>query len=100
MTKIKSNISDAQNYATKIKQGSSNLSGIGQAQQDDKTTVSGNSNAHETMKASQDARQSISKALSEMVTNIHSVAGEFEAVDQQIAESVNGQIKYTDYSRN
>jgi hypothetical protein len=25
-----------------------------------------------------------------MVTNIHSVAGEFEAVDQQIAESVNG----------
>ena len=42
------------------------------------------------MKASQDARQGISNALSEMVTNIHSVAGEFEAVDQQIAESVNG----------
>ena len=65
MPEIKSSMTDAQNYATKIKQGSSNLSGIGQAQQDDKTTVSGNS-------------------------NIHSVAGEFEAVDQQIADSVNG----------
>ena len=79
MSEIKSSMSDAQNYATKIKQGSSNLSGIGQAQQDDKTTVSGNSNAHEAMKASQVARQGISNALSE-----------FEAVDQQIAESVNG----------
>ena len=91
MTKIKSNISDAQNYATKIKQGKFQI-----YQESDrlnrmiKTTVSGNSNAHEAMKASQDARQGISNALSEMVTNIHSVAGEFEAVDQQIAESVNG----------
>ena len=84
MSEIKSNLSDAKNYTTKIKLASSNLSGIGQAQQDDKTTVSGNFNA------SQNTRHSISNALSEMVTNIHSVAGEFEAVDQQIADSVNG----------
>ena len=90
MSEIKSNLSDAKNYTTKIKLASSNLSGIAQAQQDDKTTVSGNFNAHIAMIASQNTRHSISNALSEMVTNIHSVAGEFEAVDQQIADSVNG----------
>ncbi|MBP2621717.1 TIGR04197 family type VII secretion effector [Streptococcus panodentis] len=88
MTKIQSNKSDAQSYAVKIKQGSSNLSGIGQAQQDEQTTVSGNANAHEAMGAVQAARQGISTALSDMVTNIHSVAEEFEAVDQQAADSI------------
>ena len=90
MSEIKSNMSVAQNYITRIKQTGSNLSGIGQAQQDDKTTVSGNLNAHNAMMASQNTRQSISNALSEMSENIHSIAGEFEVMDQDVAESVKG----------
>ncbi|WP_273451889.1 TIGR04197 family type VII secretion effector [Streptococcus ferus] len=85
---IQSSLSDAQVYATNIKQGSGTLGGVTQAQEDSLTTVSGNANAHEAMGADQTARQQISAALADMVTNINSVASEFEAVDQQVAESM------------
>lgn len=86
--KIQSNLSDAQKYATSIQNRSQELSLINQTQQDEQTTVAGNGKAHESFGYSKSARDGISTALSDMVKNLHSVAKEFEALDQCLANEV------------
>ena len=87
---IKSDASKAQVHATGLQTGGSSLSGVSQAQEDGSTTVAGNTNAHEVMQAAQTNRESIGGAMTQMVTNIHSVASEFEAVDEEAAGNIGG----------
>lgn len=90
MSTIQSSMTEAQVHATSFKGGSQSLTSITQAVQDDLTTVSGNSKAHEALTTAQTTRQGISQCLSDMVNNLNSVAGDFEALDQEIAHQTTG----------
>lgn len=85
MTTIQSDMTVAQSYATDLQHAGEELAGVVQSQQDNQTTVAGNTNAHEALTTAQTTRQSIASAITSMVTNLNSVASEFEAVDQEIA---------------
>ncbi|MGT2666400.1 TIGR04197 family type VII secretion effector [Streptococcus rifensis] len=88
MTIIRSDMTVAQSYATGLQSAGEELAGVDQPQQDNQTTVAGNTNAHEALATSQSTRQSIASAITSMVTNLRSVASEFEAVDQEIGNQI------------
>ena len=66
------------------------LTGIAAANQDTQTTLQGNGKAHQMMSQTQTLASQISSAISTAANNLHSVASEFEAVDNTEAENFRG----------
>lgn len=81
-TTIRSHQETAQTYATQLATACQTLTGISAASQDTQTTLQGNDRAHHVMTEAQTLATNISSAVSTTASNLHSVASEFEAVDQ------------------
>lgn len=83
---INSNAAVAQAVATSIASSVSSLNQGTTITKDAQTTVAGNSNAQQAITQLTTFNTSLVQAITQASNNIRSVAAEFEAVDQQIAQ--------------
>lgn len=83
---INSNAAVAQAVATSIASSVSSLNQGTTITKDTQTTVAGNSNAQQAITQLTTFNTSLAKAITQASNNIRSVAAEFEAVDQRIAQ--------------
>lgn len=86
MSNIKSNAAVAQAVATSIASSVSSLNQGTTITKDTQTTVAGNSNAQQAITQLTTFNTSLVQAITQASNNIRSVAAEFEAVDQRIAQ--------------
>lgn len=87
---IQSNQETARTYASQLVDACQALTDIAAANQDRQTTLQGNGKAHQVMLQTQTLASQISSAISTAANNLHSVASEFEAVDNTEAENFRG----------
>ena len=80
MTTIRSDKETAQTYASQLVTTCQTLSDVGNASQDTQTELQGNTKAHDLMEESK------SLLVETASQNLHSVASDFEVVDQAGAE--------------
>ncbi|WP_088840419.1 TIGR04197 family type VII secretion effector [Listeria sp. ILCC797] len=80
----------AKEKATALKNATDNLVQTLTIEQDNQTTVSGNSDAHEATKKAQDTAKKIAEAIMKASSDIQSVSQEFEALDAQIIQTLGG----------
>ncbi|WP_088825237.1 MULTISPECIES: TIGR04197 family type VII secretion effector [Listeria] len=80
----------AKEKATALKNATDNLVQTLTIEQDNQTTVSGNSDAHEATKKAQDTAKQIAEAIMKASSDIQSVSQEFEALDAQIIQTLGG----------
>jgi len=83
---INSNAAVAQAIATSIASSVSSLNQGTTITKDTQTTVAGNSNAQQAITQLTTFNTSLVQAITQASNNIRSVAAEFEAVDQRIAQ--------------
>lgn len=83
---INSNSAVAQAVATSIASSVSSLNQGTTITKDTQTTVAGNSNAQQAITQLTTFNTSLVQAITQASNNIRSVAAEFEAVDQRIAQ--------------
>lgn len=83
---INSNSAVAQAVATSIASSVSSLNQGTTITKDTQTTVAGNSNAQQAITQLTTFNTSLVQAITQASSNIRSVAAEFEAVDQRIAQ--------------
>lgn len=83
---INSNSAVAQAVATSIASSVSSLNQGTTITKDTQTTVAGNSNAQQAITQLTSFNTSLVQAVTQASNNIRSVAAEFEAVDQRIAQ--------------
>ncbi|WP_086444794.1 TIGR04197 family type VII secretion effector [Candidatus Enterococcus lemimoniae] len=83
---INSNSAVAQAVATSIASSVSSLNQETTITKDTQTTVAGNSNAQQAITQLTTFNTSLVQAITQASNNIRSVAAEFEAVDQRIAQ--------------
>lgn len=83
---INSNAAVAQAVATSIASSVSSLNQGTTITKDTQTTVAGNSNAQQAITQLTTFNTSLVQAITQASNNIRSVATEFEAVDQRIAQ--------------
>lgn len=83
---IKSNSAVAQTVATSIASSVSSLNQMITIIKDTQTTVASNNSAQQAITQLTTFNLSLVQAVTQASDNIHSVAAEFEAVDQQIAQ--------------
>ncbi|ALS37601.1 type VII secretion effector (TIGR04197 family) [Enterococcus rotai] len=83
---INSNSAVAQAVATSIASSVSSLNQGTTITKDTQTTVAGNSNAQQAITQLTTFNTSLVQAVTQASNNIRSVAAEFEAVDQRIAQ--------------
>ncbi|WP_348920458.1 TIGR04197 family type VII secretion effector [Enterococcus rotai] len=83
---INSNSAVAQAVATSIASSVSSLNQGTAITKDTQTTVAGNSNAQQAITQLTTFNNSLVQAITQASNNIRSVAAEFEAVDQRIAQ--------------
>lgn len=79
---IKSNLGIAQARATALKNATESLNSSSSADKDSQTTVLGNSKAHSAIDSTLNVAKIVSGAVTNASSNINTVAGNFEAVDQ------------------
>ena len=87
MSTLKSDLNLAQTYATQLKNACQSLTAIAAASQDDLTTLQGNNKAHQCLTKDQNLASQITAAVTLTSERLHSVASDFEAVDEAAANS-------------
>ena len=87
MSTVKSDLNIAQTYATQLKNACQSLTAIAAASQDDLTTLQGNNKAHQCLTKAQNLASQITTAVTLTSERLHSVAGDFEALDEAGANS-------------
>lgn len=92
MPTVKSDLNLAQNYASQLKNACQSLTDIDVASQDDLTTLQGNNKAHQCLTKDQNLVSQITAAVTLTSERLHSVASDFEALDEAGA---NGFRSYT-----
>ena len=85
MSTVKSDLNLAQMYASQLKNACQSLTAIAVASQDDLTTLQGNNKAHQCLTKSQNLASQISAAVTLTSERLHSVASDFEALDEAAA---------------
>ena len=87
MSTVKSDINIAQMYASQLKNACQSLTAIAVASQDDLTTLQGNNKAHQCLAKAQNLASQITTAVTLTSERLHSVASDFEALDEAGANS-------------
>ena len=87
MSTVKSDQNVAKTYASQLKNACQSLTTIAVASQDDLTTLQGNTKAHQCLTKAQNQASQISAAVTLTSERLHSVASDFEAVDEAAANS-------------
>ena len=82
MSTVKSDINIAQMYASQLKNACQSLTAIAVASQDDLTTLQGNNKAHQCLAKDQNLASQITTAVTLTSERLHSVASDFEALDE------------------
>ena len=85
MSTVKSDLNLAQTYASRLKNACQSLTTIAVASQDDLTTLQGNNKAHQCLTKAQNLASQISAAVTLTSERLHSVASDFEALDEAAA---------------
>ena len=85
MTTVKSDLNLAQMYASQLRNACQSLTTIAVASQDDLTTLQGNNKAHQCLTKAQNLASQISAAVTLTSERLHSVASDFEALDEAAA---------------
>lgn len=84
MTGIKSSLTVAESISAQFSQAASGFLSVNQASKAERTTVSGNNNAKNSLTNLHSRGQRISNAITRDGNAIHSVAKEFSLIDQKI----------------
>ena len=82
MSTVKSDLNLAQMYASQLKNACQSLTAIAVASQDDLTTLQGNNKAHQCLAKDQNLASQITTAVTLTSERLHSVASDFEALDE------------------
>lgn len=82
MSTVKSDINLAQTYVSQLKNACQSLTAIAAASQDDLTTLQGNNKAHQCLTKTQNLASQITAAVTLTSERLHSVASDFEALDE------------------
>ena len=85
MSTVKSDLNLAQTYASQLKNACQSLTTIAVASQDDLTTLQGNNKAHQCLTKDQNLASQISAGVTLTSERLHSVASDFEALDEAAA---------------
>ena len=85
MATVKSDLNIAQTYATQLKNACQSLTAIAAASHDDITTLQGNNKAHQCLTKAQNLASQITVAVTLTSERLHSVASDFEALDEAAA---------------
>ena len=85
MTTVKSDLNLAQMYASQLRNACQSLTTIAVASQDDLTTLQGNNKAHQCLTKDQNLASQISAAVTLTSERLHSVASDFEVLDEATA---------------
>lgn len=88
MTGIKSNFGNASQKATALKNATDKLIQPTSISNDNQTTVSGNLRAQEVIQQAQETARQVAEAILTASSNLQSVAEGFQAMDQQIEQSL------------
>ncbi|VTS72233.1 MULTISPECIES: TIGR04197 family type VII secretion effector [Streptococcus] len=92
MSTVKSDLNIAQMYASQLKNACQSLTAIAVASQDDLTTLRGNNKAHQCLTKSQNLASQVSAAVTLTSERLHSVASDFEALDEAGANSFRSNV--------
>lgn len=92
MSTINSDLSGARQKATALKSATDSLSQSIVATTDTQTTVLGNAEALKTITSAQITAKAIASAVSLAAANIQTVAENFDAMDNQAAQALRGNI--------
>ena len=82
MSTVKSDLNVAQMYASQLKNACQSLTAVAVASQDDLTTLQGNNKAHQCLAKDQNLASQITTAVTLTSERLHSVASDFEALDE------------------
>ncbi len=92
MMEIKSDLSVAQEQATALTAAKDQLLvDVSSVTLDEQTTVQGNPKAKAVIQRSGEMANQINTALATTMEHLHSVANDFEAVDQEGAQAIKGE---------
>ena len=92
MDLLQSSKEQASGAATQLMGASNGLNDVGTVTKDTETTVAGNANAQSSADTAITNGQKVQQVIQSMCNNIHSVATEFEAMDNAISKEL--QPKY------
>ena len=90
MNILQSSKEQAASSATSLKTASNNISQEITVTKDTQTTVAGNTNAQNSIEVSNQTASKMSKVIQSMSNNIHSVAVEFQAMDNTLGTQLEG----------
>ncbi|MTD40260.1 TIGR04197 family type VII secretion effector [Erwinia sp. CPCC 100877] len=85
---IQSDFTGASQKATALKGATDKLIQSASITKDTQTTVAGNTNAQEAITTAQETATKIAQAVFQASSNLQSVAKEFEALDQRVANTM------------
>ena len=89
---LQSSKEQASGAATQLMGASNGLNDVGTVTKDTETTVAGNANAQSSADTAITNGQKVQQVIQSMCNNIHSVATEFEAMDNALSKEL--QPKY------
>ena len=92
MDLLQSSREEASGAATDLIVASNGLNDVGTVTKDTETTVAGNANAQSSADTAIATGQKVQQVIQSMCNNIHSVATEFEAMDNALSKEL--QPKY------
>ena len=92
MDLLQSSKEQASGAATQLMGASNGLNDVGTVTKDTETTVAGNANAQSSSDTAITNGQKVQQVIQSMCNNIHSVATEFEAMDNALSKEL--QPKY------
>ena len=92
MVLLQSSREEASGAATQLMGASNGLNDVGTVTKDTETTVAGNKNAQSSADTAITNGQKVQQVIQSMCNNIHSVATEFEAMDNALSKEL--QPKY------
>ena len=90
MNILQSSKEQAASSATSLKTASNNISQEITVTKDTQTTVVGNTNAQNSIEVSKQTASKMSKIIQSMSNNIHSVAEEFQVMDNTLGTQLEG----------
>ena len=90
MNILQSSKKQAVSSRTSLKNVINNISQEITVTKDTQTTVAGNTNAQNSIEASKQTASKMSKVIQSMSNNIHSVAEEFQAMDNTLGTQLEG----------
>ena len=90
MNILQSSKEQAASSVTSLKTASNNISQEITVTKDTQTTVAGNTNVQNSIEVSNQTASKMSKVIQSMSNNIHSVAVEFQAMDNTLGTQLEG----------